>query len=153
MLRPCLHNYLIYWSLPWCCTRAMKLVHLPGGELIKYKHLRHTYFKTHTDTKTWNTPSLDQGLLTMSWISEGQTQPVHIIMRVVPYVEKPPWTGCSRWILSSQRDRRQCFSRHLRKLNNLPDLINRHINSLKKTNRFSDNMFEEYPAKIRGGFD
>ena len=48
----------------------------------------------------------------------------------MPYVEKPPWTGCSRWILSSQRDRRQCFSRHLRKLNNLPDLIN----SLKKTN-------------------
>ena len=38
LLRPCLNNYLIYWSLPWCCTRAMKLVHLPGGELIKYKY-------------------------------------------------------------------------------------------------------------------
>ena len=50
LLRPCLNNNLIYWSLPWCCTRAMKLVHLPGGELIKYKYfwitdLRHKNLK------------------------------------------------------------------------------------------------------------
>ena len=51
LLRPCLNNYLIYWSLPWCCTRAMKLVHLPGGELIKYKHSRHTHRHRHKNLK------------------------------------------------------------------------------------------------------
>ena len=129
LLRPCLNNYLIYWSLPWCCTRAMKLVHLPGGELIKYKYFWITDLRHKNLKYSFSGSGLADDVLNIRGSNTTCTY-----YNVVPYVEKSPWTGCSRWILSSQRDRRQGFSQHLRKLNNLPDLINRRLNSLKKTN-------------------